>query len=62
MKEYKEKYKQNLKEVKNQVIDDLEPIVKKSGEGLINLLQEIFNDFISELFKKRKDKKCQQKS
>jgi hypothetical protein len=54
MKEHKEKYKQNLKEVRDQAIDDLEPVVKKSGDSLIKLLQEMFNDFISELFKKRR--------
>ena len=59
MKEHKEKYKKNLKDVEQQTIDELEPIVKKSFANLLKVIQEIFDDFVSEVLnKRRKETEC----
>ena len=48
----KRKYLEKLQEVKYQTIDELEPVIKNSGTGIIKILHKITNDFISEIFKK----------
>jgi len=57
MTKRKEKYKENLKQIGNEALDDLEPVVKSSGYKLLDIVKEIFNDIISDLFNRRKGKK-----
>ena len=51
----KEKYKENIKKIGNETLDDLEPLVKKSGERLIDFLKEIITDGITIFFNQRKE-------
>ena len=56
-KEYKQKYKENLKKLGNETLDELEPVVKKSCDNMLDFVKEIFNDFITHLFEIRKKEK-----
>jgi len=54
MKEEKEKYKQDLKKIGNEALDDLEPVVKKTVSNIFTFINHVFNEQITKLFEKRK--------
>lgn len=55
-KEYSKKIKQNLKNIGNNALQDLEPVVKKTSGNILDLTKEIINDFITSLFESRRKK------
>lgn len=55
-KKKKEKYKKNLVEARNETINDLEPVVKKGASRIIDIIQEVCYDFISEVFEKTRNR------
>ena len=57
----KEEYKQDLKKIGNETLDDLEPIVKKSFSNIFDFVKKIVNDGISLIFEKRKISKGESK-
>jgi len=54
MKEDKEKYKQDLKKIGNETLDDLEPVLKKTVTNIFKFINDVFNEQITKLFEKRK--------
>jgi hypothetical protein len=56
----KQKYGQHLKEVGRNTILDLEPLVKKSLSGIIDIGKIIVNDTVSKLFDKARQKEPKQ--
>jgi hypothetical protein len=53
----KEKYAENLKQIKNNTLDDLEPVIKKASNNFLDLVKEFCCDIVSYMFEKRKNKK-----
>jgi len=53
----KQKYKEDLKKIGNETLEDLEPVVKKGCNSILEFIKEIFNDFITSLFESRKKKR-----
>lgn len=53
-KEYSQKIKQNLKDIGNNVLNDLEPVAKKTSGSILDLTKEIINDLITSIFESRK--------
>lgn len=56
-KEKQKKYKENLKNIGHETLEDLEPVVKKGFSNFIDFTKEVFNDFISGLFESRRQKR-----
>lgn len=50
----KQKYKEDLKKIGNETINDLEPVIKKGVNNLFDFVKEIIDDVITTLFEKRK--------
>jgi hypothetical protein len=50
----KQKYKEDLKKIGNETINDLEPVIKKGVNNIFDFVKEIIDDAISTLFEKRK--------
>jgi len=57
--EYRQKYKENLKKIGNETLDDLEPVVKKGCNNILNIVKDIFEDLITNLFEMRKKKRSE---
>jgi len=57
----KEIYKNKLKDIGSSILDDLEPVIKKSGEKVLDFGKEVLNDIITEVFRKRKEGKNEKK-
>ncbi len=55
-KEYSQKIKQNLKNIGNNALQDLEPVVKKTSGSILDLTKDIINDFITSIFESRRKK------
>jgi len=55
-KKKKEKYKKHLEEARDQTINDLEPVVKNGTSRIIDIIQEVCSDFISEIFEKTRNR------
>lgn len=55
--EYKQKCKETFKKIGNDALDELEPVVKKTSDNVMDFVKEIFNDFITSLFESRKKKR-----
>ena len=53
----KEKFKENLRKLGNETIDDLEPVVKKSCSNILDFIKETFSDYVTHLFEMRKKKR-----
>jgi hypothetical protein len=62
MNKRKEKYKNNLKKIGDETLNDLEPLIKNSGDKLIDIIKEILHDSISDLFHKRREGKKYEKT
>jgi len=52
----KKKYKDNLKEIGKNTLNDLEPVIKKGCSDILNFVNEVVCDTISYLFNKPKSK------
>lgn len=50
------KYKEEFKKVGLDILNDLEPIIKKGFNSVMDFFKEIVNDGITEVFEKNKKK------
>lgn len=50
------KYKEEFKKVGLDILNDLEPIIKKGFNSVMDFFKEIVNDGIAEVFEKNKKK------
>jgi hypothetical protein len=51
----KQKYKNDLKKIGNETINDLEPVIKKGVNSVFDFVKEIIDDVITNVFDKRKN-------
>ena len=51
-----EEYKENLKHIGDDAILGLEPVIKRSGENLLNFVKLVFDDVITGIFDKKRNK------
>ena len=50
----KQKYKESLKKIGNETIDDLEPVIKKGISSVFDCIKEIIDETLTTIFEKRK--------
>lgn len=52
-----DKYKNSLKQIGNETLNSLEPIIRKVATNMIELTKDIFNDALDSAFKGKKNEK-----
>jgi len=53
----KQKFKQKIKDVKNDTVYNLQPVVKQSASDLLEVLKTFVDDVITEIFEKNKKRR-----